>query len=131
MENIFSKIVSGTVPCHRIAETENYLAFLDIFPIAKGHTLVIPKKEVNYIFNLEDNLLGGLHIFAKRIGLAIEKRVQCARVGLTVVGLEIPHAHIHLIPINGVHDIDFSRPKLQFSEEEFSKLAADIASEVI
>ncbi len=126
MASLFSKIVKGEIPSYRIAEDENYFAFLDINPLAKGHTLVIPKQEVDYIFDVEDQLLGGMMIFAKKIARAIDKAVECKRVGVAVIGLEVPHAHIHLIPINHISDIDFSRDKLKLPEEEFLKTLKDI-----
>jgi diadenosine tetraphosphate (Ap4A) HIT family hydrolase len=107
---------------------DDYYAFLDIFPIAKGHTLVITKKEIDYIFDIDDELYQGLFVFAKKVGLAIEKVVPCERMGITVLGLEVPHAHVHVIPINTIYDIDFSKPKLKFSEEEFESLAEEIRS---
>lgn len=126
MASIFSKIVSGEVPCYKIAESEDFLAFLDISPLAKGHTLVIPKKETDYIFNIDDKDLAELTLFAKRIAKAIEKAVPCKRIGIAVLGLEVPHAHIHLIPINHVSDIDFSRTKLSFPKEEMEAVTAMI-----
>ncbi len=126
MASLFTKIVNGEIPCHKIAETENYLAFLDIFPIREGHTLVIPKQETDYIFDLEDELLGGMHIFAKKVAKAIEATIPCARIGVAVLGLEIPHAHIHLVPINGLNDIDFSKPKLKLSQEQLAAIAEKI-----
>src|ERR1035441_6624510 len=113
MASIFTRIINGEIPCYKVAEDENYFAFLDIFPLAKGHVLVVPKKEVDYIFNLEDDLLAGLTVFAKKAALAIEKSVPCVRVGVAVIGLEVPHAHIHLVPLNHIEDINFSRPKLK------------------
>ena len=126
MASIFSKIVNGELPSYKIAETEDYYAFLDIFPLKKGHTLVIPKQETDYIFDLDDELYKGLFGFAKKVGLAIEKVIPCQRIGIAVVGLEVPHAHIHLIPLDDIYDIDFRQPKLKLSEEEFKKIAADI-----
>lgn len=128
MASIFSKIIAGDIPCYKIAEDENYLAFLDINPLAEGHTLVIPKKEVDYIFDLDDELLAGLYVFAKKIALALDKSVDCKRVGIAVLGLEVPHAHVHLIPINNLGDINFANPKLSFSEEEFKITATKIIS---
>ena len=119
MTTIFSKIITGEIPSYKIAESDNCYAFLDINPLHKGHTLVVPKKEINYIFDIDDTLHAELWNFAKRISYALGKAVPCKRVGVAVIGLEVPHAHIHLIPINGVSDIDFSRPKLSFSAEEF------------
>lgn len=122
MSSVFSKIIAGEIPCHKIAENENYFAFLDIMPVAKGHTLIIPKKEIDYIFDLEDEYLSGMIVFAKKIATAIEKAVPCKRIGVAVVGLEVPHAHIHLIPINHVSDINFSH-KIKISSEELAKIA--------
>ena len=126
MASIFTKIINGEIPSYKIAEDANYFAFLDIFPLAKGHTLVVPKKEVDYIFNLDDETLGGLLVFSKKIALAIDKSIKCSRVGVAVVGLEVPHAHIHLVPLNSFHDIDFSRPKLKLEKEELESIAAII-----
>lgn len=126
MGSIFSKIVKGEIPSYKIAEDDKYFAFLDINPLAKGHTLVIPKQETDYIFDLEDDLLAGMMVFAKKVGVAIEKVVDCKRIGIAVLGLEVPHAHVHLVPINGIYDIDFSKPKLKFSDVEFQQIAADI-----
>lgn len=123
MSSIFSKIVKGEIPSYKIAESEKYFAFLDINPLAVGHVLVIPKEETDCLFDLSDDDLSGIMVFAKRIAKAIEKAVSCKRIGVAVIGLEVPHAHIHLIPIQDVHDIDFSRPKLKLPAEEFSKTA--------
>ncbi len=130
MSTIFSMIVRGEIPSYKIAEDERYYAFLDIHPLAKGHTLVIPKQETDYLFDLEDDLLAGMMVFSKKVARAIEKVVPCRRIGVAVLGLEVPHAHIHLIPINSEADISFSRPKLQLSEEEFRELAEKISREV-
>jgi histidine triad (HIT) family protein len=126
MATIFKKIINGEIPCFRVAENEEFLAFLDINPLVKGHTLVIPKLEVDYIFNLEDDLLGRMMIFAKQVAKKMDKVFDCARIGVTVIGLEVPHAHIHLIPINGIADMDFSQPKLSFSREEMESVAKQI-----
>lgn len=126
MPTIFTKIINGDFPSYKIAEDDRFYAFLDIHPVAKGHTLVIPKEEIDYVFDLPDDLLGDLVIFAKKVALAIEKEVDCARIGMTVVGLEVPHAHVHLIPIDSIYDMDFSKPKMKFTEEEFEELAARI-----
>ena len=123
---IFTRIINGEIPSYKIAEDENYFAFLDINPLAKGHTLVIPKKEIDYIFDIDDNIHAGLWNFAKKISHALEKAVQCKRIGIAVIGLEVPHAHIHLIPINNVSDMNFARPKLQLSKEEFEETAEKI-----
>jgi histidine triad (HIT) family protein len=126
MSTIFARIINGEIPCYKIAEDENYLAFLDINPLKKGHTLVIPKKEVDYIFDVEDSLLGGLMIFAKKVAKAIDKAIPCKRVGVTVIGLEVPHTHIHLIPLDKMTDMHFTNPKLQLSKEEFEEIAKSI-----
>lgn len=130
MASIFSKIVSGEIPCYKIAETNDFLAFLDISPLSEGHTLVIPKIETNYIFDIEDSNLSGLILFAKKVAKAIEKNVPCKRIGIAVIGLEVPHAHIHLIPINKVSDIDFSRPKLTLSKERLNEIALKVSSSI-
>ncbi|WP_183568146.1 HIT family protein [Mucilaginibacter sp. SP1R1] len=117
---IFSKIIAGEIPAHVVAESNEFLAFLDISPLAEGHVLVIPKKEVDYIFDLDDETYAGLQIFAKIVATAIKKAIPCKKVGVAVIGLEVPHAHIHLIPMNEVNDLNFSRPKLSFTPEELS-----------
>ncbi len=127
MATIFTKIVNGEIPCYKVAEDENYFAFLDINPVAKGHTLVIPKVEDDYIFNLDDETYVGLHRFAKRVALALEKAVPCKRIGEVVLGLEVPHTHIHLIPLNQESDVDFKKPKLKLSDEEMKQIAESIA----
>lgn len=126
MSTIFSKIIQGEIPAHKIAETDDYLAFLDIRPVAKGHTLVIPKKEVDYIFDVEDELLGGMMVFAKGIAKAIGAVIPCKKVGVAVVGLEVPHAHVHLIPINAISDLSFEKEKLDLSKEELADIAKSI-----
>lgn len=128
MASIFTRIVNGEIPCYKIAESEDYLAFLDINPLARGHTLVIPKQETDYLFDLEDELLAGMQLFCKKIARAIDRVMDCKRVGVAVLGLEVPHAHIHLIPINNLYDIEFSRPKLKLSPEEFEAIAEKIRS---
>lgn len=130
MASIFSRIIGGEIPCYKLAEDENYFSFLDINPLTKGHALVIPKKEVDYIFDIDDQTLAGMLVFSKKIALAIEKVVPCKRIGIAVLGLEVPHAHIHLVPIKGGNDIDFSRPKLKFTKEEFEQLATDIRAQL-
>lgn len=124
MSTIFSKIISGEIPCHKIAETDQYFAFLDISPLAEGHTLVVPKKETDYIFDLSDEETTGLHLFAKKIAKAVHQAIPCKKVGVAVIGLEVPHCHIHLIPLQNVQDINFSRPKLTPTHDEL-KAAAD------
>jgi len=126
MSTIFTKIVNGEIPCHKIAEDDNYFAFLDINPLAMGHTLVIPKAEVSYIFDLDDDVYVGLTLFAKRVAKAIEKTVECKRIGIAVIGLEVPHTHIHLVPMNALGDLDFSNPKLNPSQEELAEMAEEI-----
>ena len=126
MATIFTKIVNGEIPCYRVAEDENYFAFLDINPLAEGHTLVIPKREEDYIFNLEDEELGGLMKFAKKVAASLKANIECKRVAVVVLGLEVPHAHIHLIPISSEADVDFRKPKLQLSKEQFVAIAEKV-----
>ena len=126
MSTIFSKIIAGEIPSHKIAEDANFLAFLDVSPVAEGHTLVIPKKEVSYLFDLEDDLYTGLLLFAKRLVPALAKAVPCKRIGVSVIGLEVPHTHIHLVPLNRIEDINFSKPKLSMRPEELQEIAARI-----
>jgi len=126
MSSIFTKIVQGEIPSYKIAEDDRYYAFLDIHPLAEGHTLVIPKQEIDYLFDLDDDLLAGMMVFSKKVARAIEKVVSCKRIGVAVLGLEVPHAHIHLIPINSEADISFSRPKLQLTDEQFREIARKI-----
>ncbi len=126
MASIFSRIINGEIPCYKIAEDQRYFAFLDINPLAKGHTLVVPKEETDYIFDLSDDQLAGMIVFAKKVALAIEKSVPCKRIGIAVLGLEVAHAHIHLIPINNLEDINFAKPKLKLSKEEFEEIAGKI-----
>ncbi|MDR2685125.1 MAG: HIT family protein [Prevotellaceae bacterium] len=127
MASIFSKIVAGEIPCHKVAESEKFFAFLDINPLTKGHTLVIPKKEVNYIFDLDEETYSGLFLFAKKIAEAIKQSVNCQRVGIAVIGMEVPHTHIHLIPMQSEGDMVISKPKLKLSPEEMQKIAEKIA----
>ena len=129
MPGIFTKIINGEIPCHKVAEADKYLAFLDINPLAKGHTLVIPKDEIDYLFDIEDDLYSGLMLFAKKVALAIKKVIDCERIGVAVVGLEVPHAHVHLIPINYIDDINFTKPKLQLSNEELGEISQKISAE--
>ncbi len=119
MESIFTKIINREIPAYIVDENDDFIAFLDVFPIAKGHVLVVPKKQVSYIFDIEDDLFTRLHLFSKRIAKAVEKAIPCERIGTAVIGLEVPHTHIHLVPINQVGDIDFSKPKLKLEQEEF------------
>ncbi len=127
MSSIFSKIVKGEIPSYKVAETEDFFAFLDINPLAQGHTLVIPKKEVDYVFDLDEETYTGLWTFAKKVGKAVESVVPCKRIGITVIGLEVPHTHIHIIPINSIYDMDFKRDKLKFSAQEFHSVANKIS----
>lgn len=126
MPTIFSRIVNGEIPSYKIAEDDRFFAFLDINPLSKGHTLVIPKVEEDYIFNLDDNTFADLMLFAKKVAQAIEKAMPCKRIGVAVIGLEVPHAHIHLIPINNESDMNFKNPKLKLSSEEMTNIAAQI-----
>jgi len=128
MASIFSKIVNGEISSYRVAEDEKYFAFLDINPLAEGHTLVIPKQEVDYLFNLDQETLSGLVLFAQRVAKAIESVIPCKRIGVAVLGLEVPHAHIHLIPINSESDIDFHKPKLKLNPEQLDAIAQKIAT---
>ena len=127
MATIFSKIISGEIPAYKVAEDERFLAFLDINPLAAGHTLVIPKKEVDYLFDMDDQLYADCFLFAKNVALAIKKVIPCKKIGMTVIGLEVCHAHIHLVPINDIYDIDFKKPKLKLTQSEFEKIAREIA----
>lgn len=122
MATIFTKIINGEIPAYKILENDHFLAFLDVFPIAKGHTLVIPKEEVDNIFDLEDDHLAQLHIFSKQVAQAIEKSFDCKKVGVSVIGLEVPHAHIHLIPMNSVADMNFAKEKLSFTSDEMNEI---------
>ena len=130
MASIFTKIVNGEIPAHKVAEDENYLAFLDISPVAKGHTLVIPKKEVDYLFDLDDELYAGLQLFAKKVAVGLKKAVPCVKVGVLVLGLEVPHAHIHLIPMKDETDVLNFSEKIKFSDEEFKEMKNKISNEI-
>jgi histidine triad (HIT) family protein len=126
MASIFSKIIACNIPCYKVAEDEHFFAFLDINPLVKGHTLVVPKREVDYIFDLQDEELAAFHVFAKSVARAIEQAIPCKRVGVAVMGLEVPHAHIHLIPINKESDMIISNPKMKLSDSEFASIAESI-----
>lgn len=128
MATVFTKIIRGDIPCHKVAETDRYLAFLDINPVAEGHILCVPKQETDYIFDLEDDLLGGLFIFAKKVGRAAESVIDCQRVGVLVVGTEVPHAHVHIIPFQNHKQMHLGAPKLEFSQEELAATAQKIAT---
>ncbi len=129
MSSIFSQIVNGDMPCFKVAESDQFMAFLDINPLKEGHTLVIPKKEVDYIFDLDDSALSGLMLFARRVAVAVEKVVSCKRIGVVVMGLEVPHAHIHLIPMDREEDLSFSRSRAKVAPQRFGELAALISEQ--
>ena len=128
MATIFSRIIQGEIPCYKIAEDDRFFAFLDINPLSKGHTLVVPKQETDYIFNLEDDTLGPMMVFAKKVAKAIEKAVPCKRIAVAVIGLEVPHAHIHLVPITQEGDLDFKKEHVKLSTEEFLEIQKKITS---
>ena len=130
MASIFTRIVKGEIPCYKVAEDEQFLAFLDINPLAKGHTLVIPKVEIDYLFDIDDSLLAKMIVFAKKVAKAIDKSTQCTRVEVVVLGLDVPHAHIHLIPMNSAADINFANPKLKLTKVEFEEVALKISSAI-
>ena len=127
MASIFTRIIQGEIPCYKVAEDDRYFAFLDINPLTEGQTLVVPKKETDYLFDLDDDTLAGMVLFAKRIAKRIGEKIACKRVAVVVLGLEVPHAHIHLIPINNEKDVDFHREKLKLSPEEFKRISTMIA----
>lgn len=131
MATVFTKIINGEIPCYKIAEDENYFAFLDINPLREGHTLVVPKQEKDCFFDLEDSQLEGIILFSKRVAEAIKSVVPCNRIAVAILGLEVPHAHIHLVPMDTMEDINFKKPKLKFSPEEFKATAAKISSKII
>ncbi|WKK85473.2 HIT family protein [Marivirga arenosa] len=126
MATIFTKIINREIPGHIVAEDDNYIAFLDINPLVMGHVLVVPKQETDYIFDLDDDVLAGLHVFSKKVAKAIEKSVKCIRIGVAVIGLEVPHVHVHLVPLNSMNDINFSKEKLNPSQEELEKVTSEI-----
>ncbi|MDA9332897.1 HIT family protein [Saprospiraceae bacterium] len=128
MASTFTKIINGDIPCHKIAEDDKYFAFLDINPVKEGHTLVIPKQEVDYIYDLDDETLAGLNVFAKKVAKAVKSACSCNRIGVTVIGLEVPHAHIHLIPIEKLNDMSFEKPKMNPTQVELTKVASRIRS---
>jgi histidine triad (HIT) family protein len=131
MATIFTKIINGEIPCYKIAEDKNYFAFLDINPLRKGHTLVVPKNETDYIFDLDEDQLSGIILFSKKVASAIKSEVPCNRIGVAILGLEVPHAHIHLVPMDTMDDINFKKPKLKFTPEEFQEIADKISRKVI
>ena len=128
MATLFTKIIEGDIPCYKIAENDKFMAFLDINPLAQGHTLVIPKVEIDYIFDVDNELLGQMMVFSKEVALKVQDAIPCKRIGVAVIGLEVPHAHIHLVPLNSVEDINFSRPKLSFSSTEMENTLQQILS---
>ena len=125
-ESIFTKIIKGEIPSYKILEDDRFIAFLDVFPIKKGHTLVVPKVQIDYLFHLDDRLLSDLMLFTKKVAQKMEKAIPCERIGVAVIGLEVPHAHIHLVPLDSVGDIDFGQPKLKLSSQEMAKIADSI-----
>ncbi len=128
MASIFTRIIQGEIPCHKIAENDKFLAFLDITPLREGHTLVVPKHEIDYIFDIDDETLGEMMIFAKKVAAMVRAAIPCKRIGVAVIGLEVPHAHIHLVPMNTSNDVNFIRPKMQFTQEELAATAAKITA---
>ena len=130
MPTIFTKIINREIPGYIVAEDDNYIAFLDIMPLVKGHLLVVPKQETDYIFDLEEEIFTGLQLFARKVALALKRAIPCERIGLAVIGLEVPHVHIHLVPLNSMDDINFSRPKLKLNEQELTAIAQRIKTEM-
>ena len=130
MATLFSRIIKGEILCHKIAEDDRYFAFLDINPLKAGHTLVVPKQETDYIFDLDNEMLAGLIVFSKKVAVAIKKAFPCNRIGVAVLGLEIPHVHIHLVPMDSMEDVNFRNPKLKFTPEEFKEIAEKIRKEI-
>jgi histidine triad (HIT) family protein len=126
MATLFTRIIQGEIPCHKIAENDKFIAFLDITPVAKGHTLVVPKMEVDYFFDLNSDLLAEINLFAKEVASKLQRTIPCRRIGVAIIGLEVPHAHVHLIPLNTMADINFSAERLKMSHEEFATLATEI-----
>jgi len=131
MATIFTKIINGEIPCYKIAENENYFAFLDINPLKEGHTLIVPKTETDYIFDLDDDQLSGMILFSKKVAEGIRKAIPCNRIGVAILGLEVPHAHIHLVPMDTMEDVNFKNPKLKFSHEQLKDIAENISSKII
>lgn len=131
MASVFTRIIKGEIPCYKVAEDERYFAFLDINPLREGHTLIVPKKETDYIFDLDDETLSGMIIFSKKVAAAIKAAIPCARIGVAILGLEVPHAHIHLVPMDSMEDVNFRNPKLKFTPEEFKATAEKICRKVV
>lgn len=128
MASIFSRIIQGEIPCHKVAENDKFIAFLDITPVAKGHTLVVPKKEIDYFFDLDTELLEEINLFSKDVAAKLQRAVPCRRIGVAIIGLEVPHAHVHLIPLNTIADINFSAERLKMSSDELAQLALEISN---
>ena len=126
MATIFTRIIQGEIPCHKIAENDKFIAFLDITPVAKGHTLVVPKQEVDYFFDLDNDLLTAINVFAKEVAVKLQRAIPCRRVGVAIIGLEVPHAHVHLVPLNTMADINFSAERLKFTQDELAAIAASV-----
>lgn len=126
MATIFTRIIQGEIPCHKIAENDKFIAFLDITPVAKGHTLVVPKQEVDYFFDLENDLLAEINVFAKEVAVKLQRAIPCRRIGVAIIGLEVPHAHVHLIPLNTMADINFSAERLKFTQDELAAIAVSV-----
>ena len=131
MATIFTKIINGEIPCYKIAENDKYFAFLDINPLKIGHTLVVPKTEKDYIFDMGDEDLSGLVLFSKKVAIGIEKAIPCGRIGIAVIGLEVPHVHIHLVPMDRMDDLNCHNPKMKLSQEEFTKIAKKISEKIV
>jgi histidine triad (HIT) family protein len=131
MASIFTRIINGEIPCYKIAEDERYFAFLDINPLREGHTLVVPKKETDYIFDLDEETLVGIMVFSKKIAAALQAAIPCVRIGVAILGLEVPHAHIHLVPMNSMEDVNFRNPKLKFTPEQFKTTAEKISAQLL
>jgi histidine triad (HIT) family protein len=131
MASVFTRIIDGEIPCYKVAEDENYFAFLDINPLRAGHTLVVPKQETDYVFDLDDEKLKGLIVFAKKVAAGVKSAFPCKRIGVAILGLDVPHAHIHLVPMDSMEDINFKNPKLKFSPEEFRDIATLISNKII
>lgn len=131
MPTIFSKIIAGEIPCYKVAETNDFLAFLDVRPLTAGHTLVIPKVETDYIFDMDDEQFAGLHLFAKIVAKAVKKAIPCKRIGVAVIGLEVPHAHIHLVPMNEIGDLNFEKERIVCTPEQYEQIASDIRKAIL
>jgi histidine triad (HIT) family protein len=131
MPTIFSKIIAGEIPCYKVAETNDFLAFLDVRPLTAGHTLVIPKVETDYIFDMEDEQFVGLHLFAKIVARGVKAAIPCKRIGVAVIGLEVPHAHIHLVPLNQIGDLNFEQERAEFTTEQYEQIASDIRKAIL